>query len=80
MIAIEARDATDDRTLGELFYTLKAELQDIKLSQSLIILINTLCHVLNQIPMLGEEIANEIMDIFLNTIPASLKRKLLLCA
>ena len=80
MLSQEARNTTDDRTLGELFYYLREELADIKLSQSLMLLVDTLRQVLNQLPLLSQEMANEIMNKFLNAIPHPLKQKLLLCA
>lgn len=80
MLSTEARNATDDRTLGDLFYYLREELADIKLSQSLMLLVDTLRQVLSQLPLLSQEMANEIMNTFLNSIPKPLKQKLLLCA
>ncbi|MBT9141337.1 MAG: hypothetical protein DDT30_01926 [Dehalococcoidia bacterium] len=73
-------NATDDRTIGELFYYLREELADIKLSQSLMLLVDTLRDVLKKLPLLSQEMANQIMTAFLNTIPLPLKQKLLLCA
>ncbi len=69
MLSTEAGNATDNRTLGDLFFYLKEELQDIKLYQSLILLVDTLRQTLIK-----------IMNTFLNTIPHPLKQKLLLCA
>jgi hypothetical protein len=80
MLAMESRRANDDRTIGDLFYYLREEMSDIKLSQSLMLLVDTLRHVLNEMPMLSEALANEIMDAFLNAIPHPLKQKLLLSA
>ncbi len=80
MLAMESRNATDDRTIGELFYYLREELADIKLSQSLMLLVDTLRDVLKKLPLLSQEMANQIMTAFLNTIPLPLKQKLLLCA
>ncbi|WP_273039387.1 hypothetical protein [Tepidanaerobacter syntrophicus] len=42
MLSMEARNAIDDRTLGDLFFYLKEELQDIKLSRPLMILVDAL--------------------------------------
>ena len=53
---------------------------DIKLSQSLMLLVDTLRHVLNELPTLSEKLANEIWDSFLNAIPHTLKQRLLLSA
>ena len=47
MLAIEVRQNQEDRTLGDLFYLLKEEMADIKLSYSLMILIDTLRYVLH---------------------------------
>lgn len=82
MLAIESRNTQDDRTIGELFYYCSDEMEDIKVSQSLMMLIDTLRHVLNNLPTIGQELANTIMDAFMNAfmnaIPQSLKRHLLL--
>lgn len=80
MLSQEARNATDDRTLGDLFYYLREELADIKLSHSLMLLVDTLRQVLSQLPLLSQEMATEIMNSFLNAIPHPIKEKLLLCA
>jgi hypothetical protein len=80
MLAMESRNATDDRTIGELFYYLREELADIKLSQSLMLLVDALRDVLKKLPLMSQEMANQIMTTFLNTIPLPLKQKLLLCA
>jgi len=80
MLAVESRNSQDDRTIGELFYYYSDEIEDIKLSQALIMLINTLRHVLYNFPVLSEEMANMIMDTFLNTIPRSFKERLLFAA
>ncbi|CCP25755.1 protein of unknown function [Tepidanaerobacter acetatoxydans Re1] len=77
---MEARNATDDRTLRDLFFYLKEELQDIKLYQSLILLVDTLRQTLSKLPLISQEMANKIMNTFLDTIPHPLKQKLLLCA
>lgn len=80
MLALESRKANDERTIGDLFYYLREEMADIKLSQSLMLLVDTLRHVLNELPTLSEKLANEIMDSFLNAIPHPLKQRLLLSA
>jgi hypothetical protein len=80
MLSMEARNATDDRTIGDLFFYLKEEFQDIKLSESLMLLVDTLRQALSKLPLLSQEMANKIMNAFLNTIPHPLKQKLLLCA
>ncbi len=80
MLSMEIRNTNDDRTIGDLFYYLREELADIKISQSLLLLLDTLRKVLNDFPILSQELANLIMDNFLNAIPHPLRQKLLLCA
>lgn len=80
MLAIESRKANDERTIGDLFYYLREELADIKLSHSLMLLVNTLRDILNDMPTISETMANDIMDTFLNALPHPLKQKLLLSA
>ena len=80
MLAVESRYNQDNRTIGELFYYCSDEMDDIKLSESLMILIDTLRHALNQLPVISQNTANLIMDTFLNSIPQSLRQKLLFAA
>lgn len=80
MLAVESRYNQDNRTIGELFFYCSDEMEDIKLSESLMILIDTLRHALNQFPVISQETANMIMDTFLNSIPQSIRQKLLLAA
>lgn len=80
MLSQEARNATDDKTIGELFYYLSEELEDIKLSQSLMLFVDTLRQVLYQTPFISHKMADELMTNFLNAIPHLLRNKLLLCA
>lgn len=80
LLAMESRQANDDRTIGDLFYYLREEMADIKLSQALMLLVDTLLRVLNSMPVLSEQTAHEIMDGFLNAIPDPLRQRLLLSA
>jgi hypothetical protein len=80
MLAIESRESQDARTIGGLFYCCCDEMEDVKLAQSLILLIDTLRQTLHELPVISQEIANQIMDLFIATIPLTLKQKLLLVA
>jgi len=80
MLSIETRNATDERTIGDLFYYMREELADIKVSQSLMLLIDTLRQVLNNLPVLSQELAQKIMNEFLFAVPAPFKHHLLFCA
>ncbi|WP_051408115.1 transposase [Dehalobacter restrictus] len=77
MLAVESRNTQDDRTIGELFYYYSDEMEDLKLSQALVLLIDTLRRVLSNFPVISQELANMIMDTFLSTIPRSFKERLL---
>jgi hypothetical protein len=48
--------------------------------QALIMLIDTLRQVLNNLPVISQDMANMIMNTFLDTIPQSLKELLLIAA
>ncbi len=80
MLSIETRNSNDNRTIGDLFYYLKEELANIKLSKSLMLLIDALREVLNSLPVISQKLVHEIMDQFINAIPDYMKRKLLFCA
>ena len=67
MLAMESRKANDDRTIGDLF--LWEEMADNQSSQSLMLLVDILRHVLNVMPIKSEALTNVIMDNFLNAIP-----------
>ncbi len=80
MLSMETRNATDERTIGDLFYYMREELADIKISQSLMLLIDTLRQVLNNLPVLSQELAQKIMNEFLFAVPDPFKHHLLFCA
>jgi len=80
MLSMETRNATDERTIGDLFYYMREELADIKISQSLMLLIDTLRQVLNNLPVLSQELADKIMNEFLFAVPDPFKHHLLFCA
>lgn len=48
MLSIEARNESDDRTIGELFYRYCQELHDIRLSQALLLLLSRLIEMLKE--------------------------------
>lgn len=80
MLSIETRNNQDERTIGDLFYYLKEEMADIKLSYSLMILVDTLKNVLHQLPMISEALAETILNTFFDALPQPIKQKLLFCA
>jgi hypothetical protein len=67
-------------SFGDLFFYLREELADIKLSYSLMILIDTLRDVLNELPMISQDLANAVSDAFFEALPSPIKDKLLFSA
>jgi len=80
MLAIESRKSQDDRSIGGLFYCCCDEMEDVKLAHSLMLLIDALRQTLHELPVISQETANQIMDLFIAAIPLDLRRKLLLAA
>ena len=64
------------RTIGDLFYYMCDEAADIKFSTSLMLVIELLGKILNDNPVINEEIAHQIMDAFLLAIPTVWRQKL----
>lgn len=75
MLAMEVRCNQDERTIGDLFYYLREEMADIKLSYALMILIDTLKDVLHELPMISQDLANSILDAFFEALPSPIKDK-----
>jgi hypothetical protein len=80
MLSIEARNESDDRTIGELFYRYCQELHDIRLSQALLLLLSRLIEMLKETKFSKKKSQDKITELFLDTLPSYLKRQLLLCA
>lgn len=80
MLALESRNSTDDRTIGDLFYYLCDEAEDIKLATSMFFVLDLLKKILNENPIISEEVANQIMDDFINALPSIWKQKLRISA
>ncbi len=81
MLSIEARNKSDDRTIGELFYSYCQELQDIRFSQSLLLLLTRLIVILKETkPSNKNKLQEKMTELFLNALPSYLRCQLLLCA
>ena len=81
MLSIEARNKSDDRTIGELFYSYCQELQDIRFSQSLLLLLTRLIGILKETkPSNKNKLQEKMTELFLNALPSYLRCQLLLCA
>ena len=80
MLAVESRNSTDPRTIGDLFFCMCDEAEDIKFSMALMLVTELLKKTLHDNPVISEEIAHQIMDAFILDLPAVWKQKLKLCA
>jgi hypothetical protein len=80
MLSLESRNSTDQRTIGELFFYVCDEAEDIKFSTSMFLILELLKKILNESPVISQEIANQIMDAFIDALPSIWKQKLRLSA
>lgn len=80
MLALEARNSTDYRTVGGFFYQICDEIEDIRFATALNLILDVFHKVLAEFPVISEELASSIIDVFLNKLPSVWKQKLQLCA
>ena len=80
MLTLESQNSNDPRTIGDLFFYMCDEAEDIKFSTSLMLVIDLLRKILNENPIISEKIAHQIMDAFILALPAVWKQKLEFCA
>lgn len=80
MLALESRNSNDPRTIGDLFFYMCDEVEDIKFSTSLMLVIELLRNILNENPVISEEIAYQVMDAFILALPEVWTQKLKLSA
>jgi len=82
MLSIEARSNCDGRTVGELFFLYCKELEDIKLSHSLmLILLSTVLQIIeNSLKGRKDKIQNQITEAFISALPSYTRQQLVLCA
>jgi len=76
MLSLESRNSTDDRTIGDLFYYMCDEADDIKFATSLLLIMELLRKVLSENPIISEETANQIMNAFIQVLPDVWQQKL----
>ena len=80
MLALESRNSNDSRTIGDLFYYLCDEMEDIRLSTSLMLVIELLRNILKENPIISEETVHQIMDAFILALPEVWTQRLKLSA
>jgi len=78
MLAVAARRNQDPRTIGELFYSIYDEIQDITLMEALALLLELLKSTMKNFLVLSEDKVKELLIYFVNSLPAWLKGKVIL--
>lgn len=76
MLSLESREANDTRSLGEIFLYFTDEMSDITWIQAFQMLLQMFQNILVDELELSEEKLDELVDAFMNAIPAVLKLKL----
>jgi len=81
MLSIEARSNCDGRTVGELFFLYCKELEDIKLSHSLMLILSAVLQIIeNSLKSRKDKIQNQITEAFISALPSYTRQQLVLCA
>ena len=77
MLSLESRESKDERSLGELFLYFSDEMADITWIQAFQLMLQMFRTMLTDNVELPDEKIDELVDAFMNAIPALLKSKLL---
>ena len=76
MLSLESRESNDNRSLGELFLYFTDEMSDIAWIQAFQMLLQMFRTILEENTELSDETIAELVDTFMNALPALLKTKL----
>ena len=76
MLSLESRESNDSRSLGELFLYFSDEMSDITWIQAFQMLLQMFRTILNNNTELSDDKIDELVDTFMNTLPALLKAQL----
>lgn len=76
MLSLESRESNDNRSLGELFLYFSDEMSDITWIQAFQMLLQMFRTMLTENTELSDEKIDELVDAFMNTIPALMKTQL----
>jgi len=76
MLSLESRESNDDRSLGELFLYFSDEMSDITWIQAFQMLLQMFRTMLTENTELSDEKIDELVDAFMNALPALLKTQL----
>ena len=76
MLSLESRESNDSRSLGELFLYFSDEMSDITWMQAFQMLLQMFRTMLSDNTELSEDKIDELVDTFMNTVPALLRTQL----
>ena len=77
ILAVQHREETDDRTIGELFYLMVSELSDLTFTEAISYLITLFQDILAKEGALEEDIINDILSRFIAKLPTHYKNRFL---
>ena len=80
MLAVENRQESDNRTLGEIFYFLSDEMSDITWIQAFHMLMQIYMNTLSDKLSLTSEQLDQLMNAFIAALPKGIQRSLGLSA
>jgi len=75
ILAVENRNNQDARTMGELFFLVFDELQDIQFSEALKIILDILQETLQELLFLSDEEMDRFIEVFITKLPKYLSEK-----
>ena len=76
MLSLESRESNDNRSLGELFLYFSDEMSDITWIQAFQMLLQMFQNMIRDNTELSEDKIDELVDMFMDTLPALLKTQL----
>lgn len=76
ILSLESRKTNDNRSLGELFLYFSDEISDITWIQAFEMLLQIFKTILSDNAELSNNKSTELVDTFMNTLPALLKTQL----
>ena len=76
MLSLESRESNDNRSLGELFLYFSDEMSDITWIHAFQMLLQMFRTMLTENTELSDEKISELVDAFMNALPALLKTQL----
>ncbi|WP_343032789.1 IS4 family transposase [Anaerotalea alkaliphila] len=80
LLAVENRKETDQRSFGELFYSVTDEMEDITLQEAMLMLMQAFLSTIEDKLSLTERQLNEFLDAFFMNLPQPLQLGLKRCA